>query len=93
MLDWTGTAYRQTRYTAGEEIGMTDWLIRVIGFLPWPDLTMDILVLILLFVGWVIISEPRTRHLVQLIRALRAPAGAGRAVQRGRGRGGKDGGR
>lgn len=72
---------------------MADWLMRVIGFLPWSDLTMAILVLILLFVGWVIISEPRTRHLVQLIRAWRGPADAGRVVQRGRGRGGKDGGR
>ncbi|MDW5329573.1 hypothetical protein [Plantactinospora sp. KLBMP9567] len=92
VFDGPGTVYRQTRWTAGEEIGMAEWLIRVIGLLPRPDLTMAILVL-MLFVGWVIINERRTRHLVQLIRALRGPADTGRAVQPRRRRGGKDGGR
>ncbi|GGM39865.1 hypothetical protein GCM10007977_046600 [Dactylosporangium sucinum] len=59
---------------------MADWAARVIGGLPWPHLAMVILIS-MLFVGWVIISELRTRHLVQLIRAWRSPAGADRAVQ------------
>lgn len=40
------------------------------------------------FVGWVIVSEPRTRHLTQLIEAFRGVGrrGDGRAVQRRNGR-------
>ncbi|GAB3959235.1 hypothetical protein GCM10027614_78310 [Micromonospora vulcania] len=68
---------------------MADWLTRLIGGLSGPDLVVAVLVS-MLFVSWVIISERRTRHLVQLIRALRGRAGTGRAVQPGRSRGGED---
>jgi hypothetical protein len=54
----------------GEEVGMADWLASVIGGLPRPYLLMAIGVPVV-FVGWVIMSERRTRHLAQLIRAWR----------------------
>ncbi|MFJ6154295.1 hypothetical protein [Micromonospora profundi] len=47
-----------------------DWLAWLIEGWPRPYLFMAIGVLVV-FVGWVITSERRTRHLVQLIRAWR----------------------
>ncbi|MEJ3742813.1 hypothetical protein WEI85_05950 [Actinomycetes bacterium KLBMP 9797] len=44
-------------------------------------------ILLLVFLGWVILSEDRTRHLVSLIRALRQPDRASNGARRRRPRG------
>ncbi|WFE22800.1 hypothetical protein O7621_05520 [Solwaraspora sp. WMMD937] len=61
-------------------------LVQAIGDLPNPYILGAIL-LPMLFVGWVIMSERRTRHLTQLIRAVRGqvrPRGSSLAPSRER---------
>ncbi|MFI5906997.1 hypothetical protein [Dactylosporangium sp. NPDC051541] len=60
------------------------WLTSVIGSLTGSYLAFATAVLGALFVGWVIVSERRTRHLVHLILALRGPRGSGRTGRAGR---------
>lgn len=48
-------------------------IVSIIGnWLQEPQLIV-VAVLLMVFVGWVVRSEDRTRHLVSLIRALRQP--------------------
>lgn len=49
---------------------MVDWLAWVIE--SWPLHYLVMAIGVLMFVGWVITSERRTRHMVQLIRAWRS---------------------
>lgn len=51
-------------------------LAQLVGDLPGPYV-MGAILLPVLFVGWVIRSERRTRHLTQLIRAVRGSARPG----------------
>ncbi|WP_406073825.1 hypothetical protein [Micromonospora sp. NBC_01638] len=59
-------------------------LAQLVGDLPGPYI-MGAILLPVLFVGWVIVSERRTRHLTQLIRAVRGSVRPG-GGSRGRGR-------
>ncbi|MFG1890421.1 hypothetical protein ACGFIR_21475 [Micromonospora sp. NPDC049051] len=59
-------------------------LVQLVGDLPGPYI-MGAILLPVLFVGWVIVSERRTRHLTQLIRAVRGsvrPGGGSRGRSR-----------
>ncbi|MEU7979899.1 hypothetical protein AB0B63_15335 [Micromonospora sp. NPDC049081] len=60
-------------------------LAQLVGDLPGPYIMGAILLPVLLFLGWVIMSEQRTRHLTQLIRAVRGsvrPGGSSRGSNR-----------
>ncbi|MEU1604028.1 hypothetical protein [Micromonospora matsumotoense] len=59
-------------------------LAQLAGDLPGPYI-MGAILLPVLFLGWVIMSEQRTRHLTQLIRAVRGsvrPGGSSRGSNR-----------
>lgn len=59
-------------------------LAQLVGDLPGSYI-MGAILLPVLFLGWVIMSERRTRHLTQLIRAVRGsvrPGGSSRGSDR-----------